>query len=198
MEITIKLNPVITTLEDGSKIDEYELSINNGTNLYTLKNVKSYEEVESSILDFVRGQADNIKKEFTKKADSKLAYIDSLMKDLDYDELEDLVENLNGMHGMSFRLLDNEVLVVDMCSYDYGHTVSIREWLNSYCTMSDIRKLDSSLQTILEFAEDDAYAGKPMEGPEELAKYLADEGQTFKPGDWDIYLEEYNKFKEEQ
>ena len=26
MEITIKLNPVITTLEDGSKIDEYELT----------------------------------------------------------------------------------------------------------------------------------------------------------------------------
>lgn len=198
MEITIKLNPVTTTLEDGSKIDEYKLSINNGTNLYTLKNVKSYEEVESSVLDFVRGQADNINKEFTKKADSKLAYIDSLMKDLDYDELEDLVENLNDMQGMSFRLLDNGILVVDMCSYDYGHTVSIREWLNSYCIMSDIRKLDQSLQTILEFAEDDAYAGKPMEGPEELAKYLADEGQTFKPGDWDIYLEEYNKFKEEQ
>lgn len=154
--------------------------------------------MESSVLDFVRGQADNINKEFTKKADSKLAYIDSLMKDLDYDELEDLVENLNDMQGMSFRLLDNGILVVDMCSYDYGHTVSIREWLNSYCIMSDIRKLDQSLQTILEFAEDDAYAGKPMEGPEELAKYLADEGQTFKPGDWDIYLEEYNKFKEEQ
>ena len=141
MEIIIKLNPVITTLEDGSKIDEYELSINNGTNLYTLKNVKSYEEVESSILDFVRGQTDNINKEFTKKADSKLVYIDSLIKGLDY---------------------------------------------------SDIRKLDQSLQTILE------YAGKPMEGPEELAKYLADEGQTFKPDDSDIYLEEYNKFKEEQ
>ena len=198
MEITIKLNPVITTLEDGSKIDEYELSVNNGTNLYTLKNVKSYEEVESSVLDFIKGQADNIKKEFTKKADIKMTYIDNLMKDLDYDALEDLVEKLNGMHGMSFRLIDNGILVVDMCSYDYGHTVSIREWLNSYCTMSDIRKLDQSLQTILEFAEDDAYAGKPMEGPEELAKYLADEGQTFKPGDWDIYLEEYNKFKEEQ
>lgn len=198
MEITIKIYPVITTLDDGSKIDEYELSMNNGMDLYTLKNVNSYEEVKNSVLGFVIGQSDNIKKELTKKADPQLDYINEILEDLDWDSLEDLVKNLNGTNGMYFRLLDHEVLVVDMCSYDYGHTLPIRQWLNDYCSISNIRKLSRRLQPIIDIAESDAYSGTPMESPGELAQYLVDDGETYKPSDWDIYLEEYKRYQEEE